>query len=341
MNDWMDGRAGAVRLTRAGRDQVTADGLEVVEFDAPRPGDGEVLVRVHHFSLDPYQRIYMRALDAGEVPPAGAVGQVLASRDARVPEGAWVLGELGWRDLAVAKAEEVEVFEPHPDVPLHHYVGLLGLSGLTAYFGTTEVLRPEAGERIVVSGASGGVGQIAAQVAALLDAQVLGIVGSPDKRAALLERGISSVIHRDQDWTDQLEAWAPDGVDGYFDNVWGPVSSGVVPRLRPLGRIALCGQMSGLSSGRVPPLDIDWFLLLTRSLRLQGFRAVDYRSRYPEARAALARWYLDGRLEQKVHLVVGLERAGSAFEDLINARATGKAIVSTGASAVGTGAEKT
>jgi NADPH-dependent curcumin reductase CurA len=327
----MNDVARAVRLTRAGRQPVTADGLEVTELGTPRPGAGEVLVRVHHFSLDPYQRIRMRELDTGEVPPAGAVGQVLASRTAQVAEGAWVLGELGWRDLAVVPAEQVEVFEPHPDVPLHHYVGLLGLSGLTAYFGTTEVLRPDAGERIVVSGASGGVGQIAAQVAALLGARVLGIVGSPDKQAALLERGIESVIHRDQDWTEQLEAWAPDGVDGYFDNVWGPVSSRVVERLRPLGRIALCGQMTGLSSGRVPPLDIDWYLLLTRSLRLQGFRAVDYRSRYPEARAALARWYLDGRLEQKVRLVAGLEQAGAAFEDLINARATGKTIVGTGA----------
>jgi NADPH-dependent curcumin reductase CurA len=327
----MSAVARAVRLTRAGRETVTADGLEVTELGSLEPGASEVLVRVHHFSLDPYQRIRMRALDTGEVPPAGAVGQVLASRDAQVAEGSWVLGELGWRDLAVVPAGQVEVFEPHPDVPLHHYVGLLGLSGLTAYFGTTEVLRPEAGERIVVSGASGGVGQIAAQVAALSGARVLGLVGSPDKQASLLERGIESIIHRDRDWTGQLEAWAPDGVDGYFDNVWGAVSSRVVEQLRPLGRIALCGQMTGLASGRVPPLDIDWYLLLTRSLRLQGFRAVDYCDRYSEARKALARWYLEGRLEQKVCLVAGLEKAAAAFEDLINARSTGKTIVGTGA----------
>jgi NADPH-dependent curcumin reductase CurA len=327
--------ARVVHLTRPGQLPVTAGGLRVAERGVARPAAGELLVRVHFFSLDPYQRIRMRALDAEDVPPAGAVGQVVSSGSPRVPEGAWVAGELGWRDLALVPADEVDVFEPRPGVPLHHYVGLLGLSGLTAYFGTTEVLRPRAGERIVVSGASGGVGQIAAQITRLLGADVRGIVGSEEKRAALLERGISSVLHREADWAGQLEEWAPDGVDGYFDNVWGEISSRVVERLRPLGRVALCGQMTGLASGRVPPLDIDWYLILTRSLTLRGFRAVDFRERYAEAREQLATWYLAGELDQRVRLVDGLERAGAAFEDLLNARSLGKAIVGTGATALG------
>jgi NADPH-dependent curcumin reductase CurA len=162
---------------------------------------------------------------------------------------------------------------------------------------------------------------------------VLGIVGSPAKRAALLELGIESVGHDQSDWVCQLDEWAPGGVDGYFDNVWGQISSRVVERLRPLGRIALCGQMTGLASGRVPPLDIDWYLILTRSLTLRGFRAVDYQHLYSRARQQRADWYLRGELEQRVRLVDGLERAGTGFDDLLDARTLGKTIVGTGAGA--------
>jgi NADPH-dependent curcumin reductase CurA len=323
----MDGVGRVVRLTRDGKLPVTADGLTVGERSLPEPAAGEVLVHIHYFSLDPYQRIYLRALGAGAVPPAGAVGQVVASRSELVPVSAWVTGELGWCDHAVADAESLTVFDPDPDVPLHHYVGMLGLSGLTAYFGTTRVLRPRPGERVVVSGAFGGVGQIAAQIARRSGAEVLGIVGSAEKRDALARLGLDSVNHHDPEWVHALAKWAPDGVDGYFDNVWGDTAARVVEQLRPLGRIALCGQMTGLSNGRVPPLDIDWFLLLTRSLTLQGFRAVDYVDSYALARAELADWYRRGEIDQEVNLIDGLSAAGQAFEDLLNARTVGKTIV--------------
>jgi NADPH-dependent curcumin reductase CurA len=323
----MDGVVRVVRLTRSGDLPVTADAVTVEERTRPEPAVGEVLVRVHYFSLDPYQRIYLRALAEGAVPPAGAVGQVVTSRSDLLPEGTWVTGELGWCDHAVADAASLTVVEPDPDVPLHHYVGMLGLSGITAYFGTTRVLRPRPGERIVVSGAFGGVGQIAAQIVRRCGAEVLGIVGSVEKRAALARLGVDSVDHHDPEWVHSLAAWAPDGVDGYFDNVWGDTAARVVEQLRPRGRIALCGQMTGLSNGRVPPLDIDWYLLLTRSLTLQGFRAVDYLDSYPLARAELADWYRRGEIGQEVNLVDGLSGAGQAFEDMINARSIGKTIV--------------
>jgi NADPH-dependent curcumin reductase CurA len=325
----MAGTAQVVRLTRAGTLPVTADAFTVERQDVPEPAPGEVLVRVHYVSLDPYQRIYLRRLGAGDTPPAGSVGQVVRSRSDEVPEGAWVTGELGWRDHATARPENLTLIEPDPGVPLRHYVGMLGLSGITAYFGVTRVLRPAEGERIVVSGAFGGVGQVAAQLVARAGAQVLGIVGSERKRDALARIGIPSVCHRDPDWARRMAEWAPDGVDGYFDNVWGDTASRVVEQLAERGRIALCGQMTGLADGRVPPLDIDWYLMLTRSLTLRGFRAVDYLADYPAARAELARGYLRGELRQEVSLVDGLGGAGQAFEDLVNARSVGKTIVST------------
>lgn len=325
----MDDVARRVRLTCPGDLASTTGAFEVVECGWPGPRPGEVVVRVDHVSLDPYQKIRLRALAAGATPPAGAVGQVVASRDAALPEGTWVTGELGWADYALAAGERLTVIHPAPDIPLHHYVGLLGLSGLTAFFGMTRVLRPRAGEKIVVSGAYGGVGQVACQIARRAGADVLGLAGGGDKRAALSELGVPSVDYRADGWVTELSSWAPEGIDGYFDNVWGATSSRVVEQLRPLGRIALCGQMSGLAGGRVPPLDIDWYLILTRSLTLQGFRTVDYLEHWPHARLQLAQWFRHGEIRQEVRLVEGLERAGAAFEDLLSGRSVGKIIVTT------------
>lgn len=306
-----------------------ADKFEVVECGQPEPRPGQVLVRVDHISLDPYQQIRLRTLDAGATPPADGVGQIVASRDPGLPEGTWVTGQFGWADHALAAGAGLTVIHPDPDIPLYHYVGLLGLAGLTAFFGVTRVLRPLAAQKIVVSGAYGGVGQVACQVARRAGGDVLGLAGSHEKRAALAKLGIPSLDYRAAGWTDELSSWAPAGIDGYFDNVWGATSARIFEQMRPLGRIALCGQMSGLAGGRVPPLDIDWYLILTRSLTLQGFRTVDYLEYWPEARLQLAEWFRNGELQLGVHVVAGLEKTGTAFEDLLNGRSVGKTVVDT------------
>ncbi|GAA3237961.1 NADP-dependent oxidoreductase [Pseudonocardia petroleophila] len=320
-----------VRLTRPGDLPLTDDAFTTAERVLSPLAPGQVLVRVRHLSLDPYQRIRIRSLTAGDTPPAGAVGQIVASREPALAEGTWVTGELDWADHVVVDAGRLTAFEPDSAIPLHHYVGLLGLSGLTAYFGVTRVLRPREGEHLVVSGASGGVGQVALQIARRSGARVLGLVGSDRKRDALADLGLSALDHHDEEWPAQLAAWAPDGVDGYFDNVWGSTSARVVEQLRPRGRIALCGQMTGLAAGRVPPLDIDWYLMLTRSLTLQGFRTIDYLDSYSDARAELAQWVRSGDLHQAVNLVAGLDAAGTAFVALVGGTAVGKTIVDIGA----------
>lgn len=317
-----------VRLTRAGELPVEPDAFAVEEVALPSPADGEVLVQVLAVSLDPYQRLRMRTLSAGGVLPAGAVGRVLASRCPEVSEGELVTGDLGWRDHALVPGSGLTVVQDRAGIDLHHHVGLLGLSGLTAWFGVTEVLRPQPGEQVVVSGASGAVGQVAVQLALRAGADVVGLAGGPGKCEAVAALGAHPLDHTTATWPDALATWAPDGVDGYFDNVWGDTSARVVERLRPLARIALCGQMTGLTAGgRVPPLDIDWYLVLTRSLTLQGFRTVDYLDRYAQARGALAQCLLDGTLRQEVDVVHGLERAGEAFTRLTSGRARGKVVV--------------
>jgi NADPH-dependent curcumin reductase CurA len=252
------------------------------------------------------------------------------SRHPAVPDGAWVTGEIRWSDLATVPGDRVTVVEPAPDLPRHAYVGLLGLSGLTAYFGMTRVLRPLPGERVVVSGASGAVGPVAMQIARLLGARPIGVVGSSAKRATLAQLDLPSVDRTIPSWPDELRERTGGGAEAYFDNVWGTVSARVIELLRPFGRVALCGQMSGLGEDCVAALDLDWFMFLARSLTLQGFRCADYAAERAQGQAQLADWYRSGQVVQQVRLVEGLHGAGAAFADLLAGRGTGKAVVLTG-----------
>jgi NADPH-dependent curcumin reductase CurA len=322
-----------VQLTRSGEGAVDPTLFEVQEAALADPAVGEVVVEVHHFSLDPYQRIRMRFLGAGGVPPAGMVGRVVASRSDQLSEGAWVIGDGLWADHLVVPADRLTVVEPHPEVPLHHHVGLLGLTGLTAFFGVTEVARPQPGEKVAVTGAYGGVGQVASQIARLAGADVLGLVGSPEKITGLEGLGVAALSYADPEWTSRLAAWAPEGVDVLFDNVWGQTAARVVEQLKPLGRIALCGQMSSLASTAVPPLPIDdWFRFVTRSLTMRGFRGADFAARFQEGREQLVAWYLSGELRQEVDVARGLVAAGATFADLVDGRLVGKAVVDVRAS---------
>ncbi|MEU7812188.1 NADP-dependent oxidoreductase [Pseudonocardia sp. NPDC049154] len=318
-----------VRLAHAGGEDLGPESFVLAEREYPDPADGHVLVRVRYASLDPSHRIRLRHSPAGTVPAAGVVGEVVASASTRFAVGDLVTGSGTWSNLAVLAEAAATPYTPPPGVPDHHAVGILGLTGLTAYFGVTRVLRPEPGEKIVVSGAYGGVGQVACRLAALAGAEVLGVAGGGDRKVqALRAKGIEAVDYRAADFADRITAWAPDGADGYFDNVWGETSARVVERLRPLGRVALCGQMSAIGEHAVPPLPLDdWFVLVTRSLRILGFRAADYASENATAVAELGRLLAEGKLDQDLHLVRGWAEAGAAFADMVAGRTFGKLVV--------------
>jgi NADPH-dependent curcumin reductase CurA len=316
------------RLTHAGTDPVTDGSFEVVERELPGLAAGEIVVAVRYASLDPSQRIRLRSESAGFVPPAGIVGTVTESRSDDFAVGDTVIAPGAWATKVCIPAASAERYEARDGVALHHAVGLLGLTGLTAYFGVTRVLRPLAGEKIVVTGAFGGVGQVAAQLIAAAGADVLGVAGGPEKVDGLKRLGIASVDHRSPDWLDEVDRWAPEGIQAIFDNVWGTPSARLVERLQPLGRVALCGQMSGIGGAVVPALPIDnWFRLVTRSLTIQGFRAVDYTSDNAAARAALAEMIASGSLDQETHVVRGWQAAGPAFAELLDGRIVGKLVV--------------
>ncbi|MEU6852164.1 NADP-dependent oxidoreductase [Actinacidiphila alni] len=317
-----------VRLTHDGADPITAASFEVAGRELPEPADGEITVGVGYVSLDPSQRIRMRSEGAGFVPPAGVVGTVTATRSDRFAVGDTVLAPGAWASAVNVPAADAEPYDAPDGVPLRHAVGLLGLTGLTAYFGVTRVLRPRPGEKVVVTGAFGGVGQAAAQLVAASGAEVLGVVGGPDKAAGLARLGVRAVDHRSPHWQAEVDRWAPDGVHAVFDDVWGEVSARLVERLRPLGRVALCGQMSGIADAVVPPLPLDnWFRLVTRSLTVQGFRAADFAVDNAQARRALAEMIAAGTLDQEIQQAQGLAAAGAAFADLLRGRTVGKLVV--------------
>ncbi|MFD3486207.1 zinc-binding dehydrogenase [Streptomyces sp. NPDC058665] len=316
------------RLTHDGADPITAASFEVVERRLPGAADGEIVVDVRYASLDPSQRIRLRSEGAGFVPPAGVVGTVVESRADEFAVGDTVIAPGAWATKVCVPAAAAERYDAPDGVALHHAVGLLGLTGLTAYFGVTRVLRPRTGEKIVVTGAFGGVGQVAAQLIAASGADVIGLVGGLEKVDGLDRLGIPAVDHRRADWQAEIDRLAPDGLHAVFDNVWGEASARLVERLRPLGRVALCGQMSGIGAAVIPPLPLDnWFRLVTRSLTIQGFRAADFAAENAAARRALADMIASGALDQEIHLASGWAAAGSAFADLLTGRVVGKLVV--------------
>jgi NADPH-dependent curcumin reductase CurA len=316
-----------VMFTGGDVDELRVEQFSMTDLHPSPLSDGEVRVAVRHVSLDPYVRLRLRTLPVDKAVPGQAVGEVVESRSARLPVGTIVTGEMSWSTETTVSHERLTAVEVHAGIPLQHYVGLLGLSGITAYFGMCEVCRPRPGDRVVVSGAYGGVGQVAAQIAKLSGAKVLGIVSSADKRSRLAAMGVDAVVYRNPDWVSELRQWGPNGVDIYFDNVWGSISDTVVPEVRPNGLVAICGQISGYDETRIPPLDIDWYLLLTRSLTMRGFRAVDYLDRYPEARRRLAEWYLEGSVRQDLEVIDGLAAAADGFLRLLTRGTIGKATV--------------
>lgn len=317
-----------IRLTHDGMEELGPGSFVAAQRGFSEPPEGSLLVKVHYASLDPSHRIWQRHHPTERLPAAGIMGEVVASASPLFRVGDLVTGPGTWSDLTVLSAEKATRFTPQPGVANHHAVGMLGLTGLTAYYGVTKVLLPQPGEKIVVSGAFGGVGQIACQLAVAAGSDVVGLVGGERKVAALEKAGIAALDYRRPEWLLQLDDWAPRGIDGFFDNVWGETAARVVERLRNLGRIAQCGQMSAINDEVVPALPLEnWFIFLQRSLRLITFKAVDYTSENDQAVAEIARLHREGVIDQQVHMVRGWENAGEAFQAMLSGQTFGKLVV--------------
>jgi NADPH-dependent curcumin reductase CurA len=312
--------------------EVTAEHFRVVESPVPEPDPGEVLCRTLLASLDPVNRALMRArtyrdrLAVGDVMAAFTLSEVVAG-DALAP-GTIVSCEAGWQEYASLPADAVVPVRVLG--PLTHHLGVLGVNGLTAYFGLLEIGRPREGDTVVVSAAAGATGNVAGQLARIHGARVVGISGSEEKNRLLEdELGFDATAdHRSPTFAKDLRALCADGIDVYFDNVGGPVLDACLPRMNPHGRIVCCGALSQYDTADPPagPRAVP-ALLISLRLRMEGFVVLDYADRWQDAAERLAAWVADGSLKVLEHVVDGLDAAPAAFVDVLAGRNVGKWMV--------------
>ncbi|MEU3917617.1 NADP-dependent oxidoreductase [Streptomyces sp. NPDC029004] len=284
-----------------------------VEEPVAEPGDGEFLVQVLYLSIDPAMRgwmnagkSYIRPVEIGEVMRAGAVGRVIASRHPEFSVGDHVSGSFGVQEYCVSDGRGVTKVDPAM-APLPVYLGTLGMSGMTAYFGLLDIGRPEPGQTVVVSGAAGAVGNVVGQVAKILGCRVIGIAGGERKCRSLVEEfGFDAAIdYQTEDVRKALREHAPDGVDIYFDNVGGDILDAVLTRLARGARIVICGAISQYNNTEPVKGPSNYMSLLVNRASMTGMVVFDYADRYGEGVAQLAEWLADGRLVSREDVVSG------------------------------------
>jgi NADPH-dependent curcumin reductase CurA len=317
--------------------EPTPDDFRLVEREVPDPVDGQVVVRMLVMSVDPYMRGRMNAgksyaprWEIGEAMRGGAVGRVVASRSPTVPEGALVLADAAWRDVAVLDAAHVRVLPELPDIPPSYHLGVLGMPGLTAWTGLFRIAGFREGDAVFVSGAAGAVGSLVGQFARLNGASaVIGSAGTPEKVRWLTgELGFTAAFdYHDGPVADLLSAAAPDGIDVFFDNVGGEHLEAAIGALHEHGRAALCGAISAYNAVEPPPGPRNLFLVVGKRLTLRGFIVSDHadlRDEFVEKTTALL---TSGRLVVRETVREGLDDAVSAFLDLLRGANTGKMVV--------------
>jgi len=317
--------------------EPTPEDFRLVETQRPDPQDGQIVVRMLAMSVDPYMRGRMRAArsyaapwEVGETMKGGAVGRVVTSRSGDVPEGALVLTDAGWRDVAVLDAGHVQVLPERPGVSPTYYLGVLGMPGLTAWAGLFRVAAFQPGEDLLVSGAAGAVGSLVGQFARLRGAgRVVGSAGTPEKVAWLTgELGFTAAFdYHDGRVADLLSAAAPDGVDVYFDNVGGEHLEAAIGALRLHGRAAICGSISTYNAVEPPAGPRNLSLLVASRLTLRGFLVNDHTDLRPEFLDTVSGWLASGELVVRETVRNGLEDAVPAFLDLLRGGNTGKMVV--------------
>lgn len=316
----------------------TADNFSIVESTVPQPKDGELLLRTRFMSVDPYmrgrmrdQKSYVPPFALNEVIAGGVVGEVVESRAKDFAAGDVVMGMLGWRLYSVARASELRKVNPNV-APVTTALGVLGMPGLTAYFGLLDIGQPREGETVVVSGAAGAVGMTACQIARIKGCRVVAIAGSDEKvRYLEKELGVDAAInYKTADIKSSLRAACAKGVDVYFDNVGGEISDTVLQLIHKHARMVLCGQISLYNLERPDNGPRVQPYLLINSALMQGFIVTDYAARFAEGGKQLAQWLAEGKLKYAETFVDGFENAPQAFMDLFDGKNLGKQLVRVG-----------
>jgi NADPH-dependent curcumin reductase CurA len=329
-----------VLLDNRPKGEAAVSNFKLVTTDTPPLQDGQVLVRHHFLSLDPYMRgrmndskSYAQPQPLGQVMIGGTVGEVVESRHPKFAVGDKVVGMGGWQEYSVVDASQPgavrKVDTTH--VPLSHYLGAVGMPGVTAWYGTVKIIEAQAGKTVVVSAASGAVGSAVGVLAKQRGARAVGIAGGADKcRYVTEELGFDACIdykqHKDAfSLAGALKDACPDGIDGHFENVGGMVLDAVMLRANAFSRIALCGMISGYD-GRPIPMSYPQ-LLLTNRMRVEGFIVSEHMEIWPEALKELGTLVGSGKLRPRESLAQGLDAAPEAFLGLLKGRNFGKQLV--------------
>ncbi|MBI3526166.1 MAG: NADP-dependent oxidoreductase [Betaproteobacteria bacterium] len=312
---------------------VEAENFRLVESDIPEPKEGELLVRNHYLSLDPYMRgrmndtkSYAQPVVIGAVMVGGTVGEVVKSCHPKFQAGDKVVGQLGWQLYGISDGSLLQKVDAGK-VPLSAYLGVLGMPGVTAWIGLLDICTPKAGETVVVTAASGAVGSVVGQLAKIHGYRAVGIAGGAEKcRYVVEELGFDACIDYKAGklWAD-LKAATPDGIDCLFENVGGEIFDTLLGRMNPFSRIAVCGLISQYNSAPYPMKNIG--SVLVNRIKMQGFIVSEHLPRWPVALAELAGHVGSGRIKYRESVAQGLAQAPAAFIGMLKGQNFGKQVV--------------
>ncbi len=320
--------------------EPSVDNFRLVETPIPALVDGQVLVRNHYLSLDPYMRgrmnegrSYAEPQPLHQVMVGGTVGEVVDSRSPQFQVGDQVVGMGGWQQYLLVDANQRGVLQKvdSSQIPLSAYLGAVGMPGVTAWYGLLKVIAPQAGETVVVSAASGAVGSVVGQLARLRGCRVVGIAGGPEKcRAVVEDYGFDACIDyrqypEPQSLAAALQAACPNGIDGDFENVGGTILDAVMLNCNAFARIAVCGMISGYNGEPIPMRAPQ--LILVNRMKIEGFIVSEHLPLWPEALKELGTLVASGQLKYRESVAQGIESAPAAFLGLLKGRNFGKQLV--------------
>ncbi|MED1740178.1 NADP-dependent oxidoreductase [Bacillus swezeyi] len=327
-----------IELARRPQGIPVMEDFRIKETEIPEAKDGEVLVKTLYVSVDPYMRgrmqdakSYVEPFPLDEVITGGVIGEIISSKGDKLQKGDIVVGNLGWQEYSAVPETNLQKIDPSL-APVTAYLGILGMTGLTAYFGLLDIGRPKAGETVVVSGAAGAVGSAVGQIAKIKGARVVGIAGSDEKTAYLKEQlGFDETINykTTENIALALEKACPNGVDVYFDNVGGSISDAVLTLINKFARIPVCGAISSYNAESAkddmgPRVQTA---LIKSSALMKGFVVNDYRDRFPEGAKQLAEWLKSGRIQYEETITEDFERIPEAFLGLFKGKNLGKQLI--------------
>ena len=312
---------------------VDESNFEFIEEKLPDLKDGEILIQNEYLSVDPTQRMwltdmpgYLPPIQIDEVIRSSGMGRVIQSKSDKFDEGDLINGLVGWQTHLISDGKG---FTKVPEVlPIPTMINVLGLTGITAYYGLLDVGQPKEGDTVVVSGAAGATGSVVAQIAKIKGCNVIGIAGGEEKCAWLEECGLDHVIdYKATKATKEVGRIAKNGIDVYFDNVGGPLLEAVLFKINLNARIVICGAISNYASTDMPVGPRNLSSLIVNRARMEGFLVLDYLHRSDEAIQKLSKWLMDGKIKHREDIQEGIENCPSTLNRLFTGQNIGKQIL--------------